>query len=75
MALEPNLTMAEIENILKVSDSTIERWIRKGWFPPGIPGGRKLTWLAKDVEYVQHMMGRGCWPPGRDEEDEKPEKK
>ena len=66
------LTMAELVDIFRVSDSTIERWITKGWFPPGIKGGKERHWLQADLAAVQHLMGRGVWPPG--EEEEKPEK-
>ncbi|HHM12542.1 MAG TPA: DNA-binding protein [Planctomycetaceae bacterium] len=43
------LDKCDLADILKVSARTIERWIRKGLFPPGRRLGGQVRWLRDDL--------------------------
>jgi len=49
-------TMAELVEIIKMSQSTIRRRIKKGEFPFGYRNGRKRLWSKEQVEEMHKII-------------------
>jgi excisionase family DNA binding protein len=46
----PYLTMEQVCDLLHVTRSTIERWVKLGAFPQPLRAGRRLLWVVAEVQ-------------------------
>jgi excisionase family DNA binding protein len=62
-ALEPLLTVSDVERLLGVNRRTVRRLCKKGKLPPPLKVGQQLRWkpeeIAAALEGMRGPVGRG----------------
>lgn len=58
--MEKLLTQTEVKEILKISDSTLERWRREGTGPRFVHCGRTIRYMQEHLdEYINGSISAG----------------
>lgn len=48
--MEPLLTLNEVVNALRITRSSLYRWLEEGKFPPPVLVGQHKRWRREDIE-------------------------